>query len=257
MLKSRLKVMAYNTKRFHKPMFEQMLFPNDIEGVLMEMEFTSDMLSQAAEFRQNILMNWLNRFNAHSPQWRRPVNVERVILVVGQVEFDPSLKHGIQSIRTNVGLLQAVCQANADAYIVYKPHPLVWSDIQAMQTMQQDPHPWCDEFVGDVSLSHLLPKVNEVHVMTSLAGFEALLRGKKVSCYGRSFYAGWGLTTDMVPMTTRPRQLNVDELVAGALFSYPRYMKRIEGKVRSTPEIPPGGEMGSWRTEPAILSARA
>lgn len=117
--------MAYNTKRFHTPMFEQMLFPNDIEGVLMEMEFTSDMLSQAAEFRQNILMNWLNRCNAHSPQWRRPVNVERVILVVGQVEFDPSLKHGIQSIRTNVGLLQAVCQANADAYIVYKPHPLV------------------------------------------------------------------------------------------------------------------------------------
>ena len=93
--------------------------------------------------------------------------------------------------------------------------------------------------------------------MTSLAGFEALLRGKKVSCYGRSFYAGWGLTTDMVPMPVRPRQLNVDELVAGALFSYPRYMNRLEGKVRSTPEIPLGGGLGSWRTEPAMLSARA
>jgi len=249
--------MAYKTKRFHTPMFEQMLFPNDIEGVLMEMEFTSEMLSQAAEFRQNVLMNGLNRFKAHSPQWRRPVNVERVILVVGQVESDPSLKHGALSIRTNVGLLKAVCQANADAYIVYKPHPLVWSDIQTSQTHQQAPQLWCDETVGDITLYQLLPKVNEVHVMTSLAGFEALLRGKKVSCYGRSFYAGWGLTTDMVPMPNRPRQLNVDELVAGALFSYPRYMNRLEGKVRSIPEIPLGGGLGSWRTEPAMLSARA
>jgi len=249
--------MAYKTKRFHTSMLEQMLFPNDIEGVLMEMEFTSDMLHQAAEFRQNVLMNGLNRFKAHSPQWRRPVNVERVILVVGQVESDPSLKHGIQSLRTNHALLKAVCQANADAYIVYKPHPLVWSDLQAKQSKQQDPLLWCDECVGDVSLSHLLPKVNEVHVMTSLAGFEALLRGKKVSCYGRSFYAGWGLTTDMVPMPNRPRQLNVDELVAGAMFSYPRYMNRLEGRVRSTPEMHLGAEMGSWRTEPLMLSARA
>ena len=249
--------MAYKTKRFHTSMFEQMLFPNDIEGVLMEMEFTSDMLHQAAEFRQNVLMNGLTRFNSHCPQWRRPVNVERVILVVGQVESDPSLKHGIQSLRTNHALLKAVCQANADAYIVYKPHPLVWSDLQAKQSKQQDPLLWCDECVGDVSLSHLLPKVNEVHVMTSLAGFEGLLRGKKVSCYGRSFYAGWGLTTDMVPMPSRPRQLNVDELVAGALFSYPRYMNRLEGRVRNTPDMPLGGEMGSWRTEPLMHSARA
>jgi len=250
--------MAYITKRYHPPMFEQMLFPNDIEGVLMEMKFTPDMLSQAAEFRQNVLMNGLTRVKAlDGPQWRRPVNVESDILVVGQVESDPSLKHGIQSLRTNHALLKAVCQANADAYIVYKPHPLVWSDLQAKQSKQQDPLLWCDECVGDVSLSHLLPKVNEVHVMTSLAGFEALLRGKKVSCYGRSFYAGWGLTTDMVPMPSRPRQLNVDELVAGALFSYPRYMNRLEGRVRRTPEMSLSAEMGSWRTEPLMLSARA
>ena len=249
--------MAYKTKRFHTSMFEQMLFPNDIEGVLMEMEFTSEMLSQAAEFRQNVLMNGLNRFKAHSPQWRRPVNVERVILVVGQVESDPSLKHGIQSLRTNHTLLKAVCQANADAYIVYKPHPLVWSDIQTSQTHQQAPQLWCDETVGDITLYQLLPKVNEVHVMTSLAGFEALLRGKKFSCYGRSFYAGWGLTTDMVPMPVRPRQLNVDELVAGAFFSYPRYMSRLEGKVRSNPEIPLGAGLDCWRSEPAMLATRA
>jgi capsular polysaccharide export protein len=223
--------MAYISKRFQTPMFEQMLFPNDLEGVLMEMQFTPDMLAQAASFRQALVRNGLVRFNDCEAQWRRPVNVERVILVVGQVESDPSLKHGAQSIRTNLGLLKAVSQANADAYIVYKPHPEVWATLQNNGAYRHEVQLWCDETVGRITLSQLLPKVNEVHVMTSLAGFEALLRSKKVSCYGRPFYAGWGLTTDMVPMPKRPRQLQIDELVAGAFFSYPRYMRRLEGKV--------------------------
>ena len=32
--------------------------------------------------------------------------------------------------------------------------------------------------------------------MTSLTGFDALLRGKRVVTHGLPFYAGWGLTTD-------------------------------------------------------------
>jgi capsular polysaccharide export protein len=223
--------MAYITQLFQASMFDQMLFPNDIEGVLMEMHFNSEICQQAAEFRQKVLMNNLARINHRRGQWRRPVNVEKVILVMGQVESDPSLKYGAHSIRTNLGLLKAVCQANADAYIVYKPHPLVWADMQRKGGDLREVQLWCDECVGDRTLGHLLPKVNEVHVMTSLAGFEALVRGKKVSCYGRSFYAGWGLTHDMVPMPNRPHQLNMDELIAGALFSLPRYMHRLEGRI--------------------------
>ena len=83
---------------------------------------------------------------------------------------------------------------------------------------------WFDEIVGPVSLRQLLPKVNEVHVMGSLAGFEALLRGKKVSCYGRSFYAGWGLTQDLHPIFRRTRRLTLDALVAGSLLQYPTYL---------------------------------
>jgi len=232
--------MAYITKRFHTSMFEQMLFPNDLEGVLMEMQFTPDMLAQAVLCRQTIVRNGLARFNGCDTAWRRPVNIEQVILVVGQVESDPSLKHGAQSIRTNLGLLKAVAQANAHAYIVYKPHPETWAAMQAKGDYRQELQLWCDETVGDIPLSQLLPKVNEVHVMTSLAGFEALLRSKKVSCYGRPFYAGWGLTTDLVPMPSRPRQLNIDELVAGALFSYPRYMRRLEWREALAHENLPG-----------------
>ena len=51
--------------------------------------------------------------------------------------------------------------------------------------------------------------------------FEALLRGKAVTCYGQPFYSGWGLTDGITPHTCRTRRLQLDALVAGALLLYP------------------------------------
>jgi capsular polysaccharide export protein len=59
--------------------------------------------------------------------------------------------------------------------------------------------------------------------MTSLTGFEALLRGKRVVCYGLPFYAGWGLTQDVLTCERRQRKLSLEELVIGALIKYPTY----------------------------------
>ena len=60
--------------------------------------------------------------------------------------------------------------------------------------------------------------------MTSLTGFEALLRGKKVCCYGLPFYAGWGLTQDTLPIPRRSRRLELWQLIAGTLVYYPSYV---------------------------------
>jgi capsular polysaccharide export protein len=74
-------------------------------------------------------------------------------------------------------------------------------------------------------------------VNTSLAGFEALLRGKKVITYGVPFYAGWGLTRDLAsPLDRRNANRNIDELVAAALLLYPRYLDPITG-LPCPPEI--------------------
>jgi capsular polysaccharide export protein len=68
--------------------------------------------------------------------------------------------------------------------------------------------------------------------MTSLTGFEALVRERRVFCYGKPFYAGWGLTTDVVstPVKRRGRTLSLDALVAAALILYPRYLSRSSGR---------------------------
>jgi len=73
------------------------------------------------------------------------------------------------------------------------------------------------------SVTALFPHIDAVHTMTSLVGFEALLRGVPVMCWGLPFYAGWGLTEDRLPIPRRSRRLTLDALVAAALIRYPRY----------------------------------
>ena len=71
--------------------------------------------------------------------------------------------------------------------------------------------------------------------MTSLTGFEALLREIPVVCHGQPFYAGWGLTQDRHPSPRRHRQLTLDELVSGVLVRYALYFDRDTG-ARMAPE---------------------
>ena len=87
-----------------------------------------------------------------------------------------------------------------------------------------------DRIVREPSMAALLEVVDAVHVITSLTGFEALMRGREVTCHGSPFYAGWGLTRDLgaVP-ARRGRRLSLDELVAGVLILYPRYLDPVTG----------------------------
>ena len=72
--------------------------------------------------------------------------------------------------------------------------------------------------------------------MTSLTGFEALLRGKRVVTYGLPFYAGWGLTEDELVCERRTRTRTLDELVYLTLIAYPRYLHVDSGEF-ITPEV--------------------
>jgi capsular polysaccharide export protein len=177
----------------------------------------------------------LTKYNVGTGSWKRPGEAQRVILVPGQVESDASLAYGAPGIRTNMGLLQAVRQYNPEAWVVYKPHPDVLAGLRARGQDEDQALQWCNEQVTDIIMGDLLQQVDEVHTLTSLAGFEALMRGKQVVCYGQPFYSGWGLTSDMIPVARRTRQLTLDELVAGALILYPTYISRTTGRY-TTPE---------------------
>lgn len=143
------------------------------------------------------------------------------ILVPGQVEDDASIRLGAGEVRTNLALLKAVRAANPGAVILYKPHP----DVEAgLRPGAVDAAGLADLVVTRADPAALLAEVQEVWTMTSLMGFEALVRGLPVTCLGAPFYAGWGLTRDLGPTpdrrTARP---DLAQLVHAALVAYPRY----------------------------------
>ena len=98
------------------------------------------------------------------------------------------------------------------------------------------------------SIQQLFTQVDVLHVLTSLAGFEALLRGLEVHCWGLPFYAGWGLTRDRENCSRRGTGLELDDLVHAALVEYPRYVSRHSGWF-ITPEQAID-ELVSWREGP-------
>lgn len=210
--------------------------PSDLETLLLETAFEPLLCGRAAQFRKVIIAAGLTKYNVGERCWTRPKTSRRVLLVLGQVETDSSIKYGSPVIKTNLSLLQWVRAHHPDAYIVYKPHPDVVAKLRLSGEGEADARQFCDELIEREDLSHLLKSVDEVHTMTSLAGFEALMRGVTVHCYGQPFYAGWGLTIDHHPIARRTRQLTLDQLVAGVLLLYPRYMSLNTRKI-ITPEL--------------------
>lgn len=209
--------------------------PSDLEALLEAGGFTAAELARAAALRARIVGAGLSKYNVGGDQ-RVPLPPgRRVVLVPGQVEDDASIQLGCRDVRTNLGLLQAARAARPDAYIVYKPHPDVLSGNRQGTIDSRDALATCDHVEAEASLARCLEVADEVHTMTSLVGFEALLRDKEVVVYGQPFYAGWGLTSDRHPVARRTRRLTLDELVAGALLRYPRYLDRHTGFF-TTPE---------------------
>ena len=221
--------------------------PSDLEDLLQNSDFDAELLARAGRLRDRIVTTGLTKYNVGAGGWQRPASAVRVILVPGQVENDASIRYGAPGIATNMGLLSAVRQANPGAYVVYKPHPDVLAGLRASGAGEEAARAQCDEIVEQVAMSILLDAVDEVHVMTSLAGFEALLRGKKVVTYGQPFYAGWGLTCDLLPPLRRTRRLTLAELMAGVLIEYPVYLSRCTGRF-TTPERALD-ELLLWREE--------
>lgn len=146
------------------------------------------------------------------------------ILVPGQVEDDASIRKGAGPVRTNLALLRAVRAANPGAVLVYKPHPDVEAGLRAGAIAPADLRGLADVVAQASDPVRLLAEVQEVWTMTSLLGFEALLRGVPVTCLGAPFYAGWGLTRDLGPVPAR-RVARPDllQLAHAALIAYPRY----------------------------------
>lgn len=153
------------------------------------------------------------------------------ILVPGQVEDDASIRLGAGAERTNRALLARVRLENPDAVVVYKPHPDVEAGLRDGAVSERDLARLADAVASHADPDALIAACDEVWTMTSLLGFEALLRDKPVTCLGAPFYAGWGLTRDLGPVPPRRQaRPELEALVHAALIGYPRYRDPVSGR---------------------------
>jgi capsular polysaccharide export protein len=212
--------------------------PSDLETLLSTFVPDTKMLERAKKLRETIVTSGLTKYNLTGSNWTKPKHLrsnQKIILVPGQVESDASIAKGALDIKTNYELLQAVRQANPVAYILYKPHPDVVAGLRKSGDQEVNASNICDELIENASITALIDQCDEIHVLTSLTGFEALLRDRKVVVYGQPFYSGWGLTTDRTHDLRRTRSLTLDQLVAGVLIEYSLYLAKTK-KILVSPE---------------------
>jgi capsular polysaccharide export protein len=198
--------------------------PSELETLLQTRQFSKVELEQAERLRQRIVASGISKYNTDADRPFRPRarDSQTVVLVPGQVEDDASVVCGSPEVRSNTALLRAVRDRLPDAYIIYKPHPDVVSGNRRGR-LDAPSYSLFDEMVTDVPISRCLEAAHELHTMTSLVGFEALMRNIRVVTHGQPFYSGWGLTEDLCVLARRKRRLSLNELVAGVLLVYPRY----------------------------------
>jgi len=204
---------------------------SDLEYMLEHYEFSDELINRAKKVRAEVIESKFSKYNhlEHSTIEIDRDRYDKVILVTGQVEDDMSIKYGAFGLN-NSDLLEMVRESNPNAYIIYKPHPDVLSGNREGKVPQEIIDRCANEVQTLVSIDSCIAVSDEVHTLTSGAGFDALIRGKKVYTYGMPFYAGWGLTVDYRECERRTRVLSLDELVCATLILYPRYISPKSGE---------------------------
>lgn len=215
---------------------------SDLELMLQKHDFAADsaLLERADKAIELLLNSGVSKYN-HAGQvdvakLYGPKNAKRV-LVIGQVEDDASIEFGCEQDISNNDVVRLAAQENPGAQIIYKPHPDVLAGHREMRSNPDDVASVALILRDKLALAQALETVDHVYTITSLAGFEALLRGIKVTTLGAPFYAGWGLTDDRQPTARRQRKLALRELFAGAYLLYPRYFDSTNGDERQLEDI--------------------
>ncbi len=204
---------------------------SDLEYILEHYEFSDELINRAKKVRAEVINSKFSKYNhlEHSTIEIDRDKYDKVILVTGQVEDDMSIKYGAFGLN-NSDLLEMVREKNPNSYIIYKPHPDVLSGNRVGHVPKEIIDRCANEVQTLVSIDSCIAVSDEVHTLTSGAGFDALIRGKKVYTYGMPFYAGWGLTIDYRECQRRTRVLSLDELVCATLILYPRYISPKSGE---------------------------
>jgi capsular polysaccharide export protein len=205
--------------------------PSRLERIIEAGDIPQEALQAAAHLRDYLLGQNITKYNLGPAAVELPPEAQgrRVVLVTEQVPGDAAIRLGGGDVADNLSLIRAVRAERPDAFILYKEHPDLVSGNRPGRLDAERLAGLADRVVTGGDMAGLFGLVDELHVISSLAGFEALLRGLPVTVWGRPFYAGWGITDDRMTFPRRTRQASLIEVLAAAYVVYPRYADPVTG----------------------------
>ena len=234
---------------------------SDLIGLLNHSQLSAAQLSRGLELQRMLQALAVTKYNvgdrapghqaAILAAYRHQAQERPLLLVPGQYEQDLSIACSRGSIKTNDGLLEQVRRDFPEAFIIYKEHPDLYSGVRPGALGETRALAVADAYVTDLDMHHLLEECDRVCTMTSLSGFEALVRGKPVTVYGSPFYAGWGLTDDRLDFPQRNARLSSAGLMYVCLVQYCRYVNWDTRMLTSAERV-----IQQLATERAELSGR-
>jgi len=195
-----------------------------------EDKFSQELIDRAQKAIKRIIQSNISKYNNGSLHFDDSLfDSAKIVLIIDQIAGDMSLKYGYVNTSTFDDMMQAALKENPYAQIVVKTHPDVITGRKKGCINLQEKHHRVTVISENINPLVLLRKVDAVYVATSQMGFEALMLGKRVICFGIPFYAGWGLTEDRankdLPVwQRRNKERSLEEVFTAAYIHYSLYL---------------------------------
>ncbi|WP_319781525.1 capsular polysaccharide biosynthesis protein [Oceanisphaera sp. IT1-181] len=214
--------------------------PSQLEQMLDDISWWSaDWQQRTEQLRTVLVREGITKYNHYADNRLPTAIAERLdhdrprVLVIDQTKGDQSVRLGLGNEQSFANMLAAAKSENPNAQIIVRTHPdVLLGKKQGYLTELAENDTESDVWLmaDSVNPFALMAAVDKVYTVTSQLGFEALLAGKSVVCFGAPFYAGWGVTDDRVAISRRGQPRTVPQLLAAAYLRYCRYVDPITGE---------------------------
>ena len=215
------------------------LQPSLLEAILnSEFKLDETQLVRARTLIDRIVGNKISKYN-HAPVLDLDFHIpgKKTILLIDQKAGDMSIKYGSATDESFSAMLQAALDLGDEVEIIIKQHPCAISGgaheahftAESLGSILKNNNVHLIGF--DVNPYSLINAVDEVWVVSSGMGFEGLMAGKVVRCFGVPFYAQWGITQDEVTLERRTRQRSIEEIFYVFYLILSRYIDPETGKI--------------------------
>lgn len=199
--------------------------PSLIENMLNELRVDEHTLKRAEKILEDIKRLKISKYNDGKEVQEGMFNGRKErILIVDQTYGDMSVILGLADEKSFRNMMEFALDNFPNSEIYIKVHPRVIAGEKKGYLYKGKIPKYIKIIKENYKPLSLLEYFDVVLTVSSQLGFESLFYGKKVYTFGMPFYAGWGLTEDLLKNSRRRRRRTLIEILAIAYILYPTYV---------------------------------